>query len=85
MKHLTTLTRMTLITLFLGAMSYALAQDNARPSASDMSPSSVQQEIQSPLSMLQHEWAHINYEVEEKQKEKEFAALIEKAKFFANR
>lgn len=84
MKHLTTVTRMTLISLSLGAMSYALAQDNARPSASDMSSSSVQQEIQSPLSMLQHEWAHINYEVEDKQKEKAFAALIEKAKFYVS-
>lgn len=85
MKNLALVSRVTLITLSLATVSYALAQNNVELSVNDVSTPVLQQEVQSRLSMLQHEWAHINYELEEKQKEKAFAALIEKAKLFVNK
>ena len=85
MKNLALVTRITLLTLSLGFVSYTFAQDNVRQSLNEVSTPSMQQEIQSPLSILQHEWAHINYELEDKQKEKAFATLMEKAKFFVSK
>ena len=85
MKNLAFVTRITLLTLSLGFVSYTFAQDNVRQSLNEVSTPSMQQEIQSPLSILQHEWAHINYELEDKQKEKAFVTLMEKAKLFVTK
>ncbi|WOI38938.1 tetratricopeptide repeat protein [Alteromonas sp. CI.11.F.A3] len=82
MKNITPVTQVALLIISLGVMSDTLAQDDVNQSSSDTLKSSFQQAVQSPLSELQHEWAHINYALADKQKENAFSPLIEKAKLF---
>ncbi|BFT29234.1 hypothetical protein D210916BOD24_04100 [Alteromonas sp. D210916BOD_24] len=84
MKTLTLLTT-TYFTLSLALSSQALAADIngeiSSAASSANSPASAFVE-HSALTLLQQQWAHINYELDDKEKEDAFIALINKAKGF---
>ncbi len=82
MKNIALVTQVALLIITLSDVNYAFAQDDVNQSSSDVLTPLLQQEVQSPLSVLQHEWAHINYVLADKQKESAFSPLIEKAKLF---
>ncbi len=84
MKTFAYLTK-TYFTISLVIGSHALAADvNSEISSavsSSTSPASATTE-HSELTLLQQQWAHINYELDDKEKEHAFVALIDKAKGF---
>ena len=84
MKRLTLLTTATLIYASVGFTIASVAQaDENSKAQTELALVQTQME-QTPLLQLQHKWAHINYELEDDQKEDAFIALIAKAKAFVN-
>lgn len=84
MKRLTLLTTATLIYASVEFTIASVAQaDESSKAQTELANVQTQME-QTPLLQLQHEWAHINYELEDDQKEDAFIALIAKAKAFVN-
>lgn len=84
MKRLTLLTTATLVYASVGFTIASVAQaDESSKAQTELAHVQTQME-QTPLLQLQHEWAHINYELEDDQKADAFIALIAKAKAFVN-
>ena len=84
MNNLSLLLGTGLLSLSVSSSGYVFAKDNAVNTIQDTLEVAIEPIGQSPLSALQHEWAHINYELEPEQKEPAFIALIEKARSFVN-
>ena len=74
MKKLTIFTSTIILNLGVVFNPIAVAQE-ADASASD-SFAVASKSDSSPLLTLQHEWAHINYELDETEKEKAFVVLL---------
>ena len=80
MKKLTTLSTTVILGLGLALSHTAMAQANEVTEST--APTSALSEHTGPLKTLQHQWAHINYELDDAEKEKAFVALINTAKSF---
>jgi hypothetical protein len=81
MKKLTTLSTTVILGLGLALSHTAIAQAN-EVTESTAPTSALSETATSPLKILQHQWAHINYELDDAEKEKAFVALINTAKSF---
>ena len=81
MKKLTTLSTTVILGLGLALSHTAMAQAN-EVTESTAPTSALSETATSPLKILQHQWAHINYELDDAEKEKAFVALINTAKSF---
>lgn len=81
MKKLTTLSTTVILGLGLALSHTAIAQAN-EVTESTAPTSALSETATSPLKTLQHQWAHINYELDDAEKEKAFVALINTAKSF---
>ena len=81
MKKLTTFSTTVILGLGLALSHTAMAQAN-EVTESTAPTSALSETATSPLKTLQHQWAHINYELDDAEKEKAFVALINTAKSF---